>query len=376
MRVCIITSLYRPSTIAGGVTSVVSEHANELSLRGHRTTILTSNILSLRPLEFIDELNEMQGDVQILRFPATVLYPHFSLFFSRPMLRWLKEHAHKFDVFHIHYGRELFSLSATDLLLRLERKAFIQSHGMLNRRDGIRKVLDNLVIKRQLKKIRGAFVLQSHEDSILRQICPSVNTLLLPNGLRLQDLPSWQFAPQRSVKSILFLARLHPRKRVSLFLDAASALLASRTNVQFIIAGPDGGEEHVVQKKIDGDSTLSKKVKILGSVNHSDALDILAQSDVYVLPSKDEPFPMALLEALAVGCPSIITSGVHIAETLMLHDAVEICTPDSASLAAGVEKLLLDPRLSQERSQKGKKTVQELFTIEKVVQKLENYYFS
>jgi glycosyltransferase involved in cell wall biosynthesis len=374
MKIGIIVSVYLPSTIAGGVTSVAADHAQELAARGHTVTVLTSNLISLRPREYIDQREEVHGNIRIIRFASSAIVPHFSFIFSLSLLQWLKKHAADFDVFHIHYARELFALSTAEVLMRLGSKVFLQSHGMLDRRGGMRQVVDTILVKNQMQRARGVFALQSHEYGVQKGISPQAQIIILPNGIRLSGIPSWEYKKNRQNRKILFLSRLHPVKRVADFIDAAQILLSKQANLEFIIIGPDGGDKDLAEQKIRSSDLLRSQIKLIGPVNREAALNAYADADVYALPSVSESFSLTLMEALAVGVPSIVTDRIYLADLVKQYDVAEIVSPGPVALAYGIEKLLSDQQLCLERSLRGRDMVENMFTIEEVAKQMEKYY--
>ena len=100
------------------------------------------------------------------------------------------------------------------------------------------------------------------------------------------------------------VGRLTEQKGFEYLLEAAKAVLTRRKDVVFIIAG-DGPLRGKLYKHMD-------KLKLDGNVNflgfRKDILRILAAMDIFVMPSIDEGLPIAMLEAMAVGLPVIVTS--------------------------------------------------------------------
>ena len=102
-----------------------------------------------------------------------------------------------------------------------------------------------------------------------------------------------------------FVPRLHPTKGVSTFLEIAN-YFEEYSNFQFEVYGPDGGELQTVLKYIDQQKS-SGRIKYLGSVEMERVQDILERSDLLVLPSTYDPYPMIVIEALFTGLPIVIS---------------------------------------------------------------------
>jgi glycosyltransferase involved in cell wall biosynthesis len=103
---------------------------------------------------------------------------------------------------------------------------------------------------------------------------------------------------------VAFVGLLSERKGVIDFVDSSRHVLQKFPNTIFVMAGPDGGKGREVISKIN-QCGMRDSFRILG--NRSDIPDILAASDMLVLPSLADPLPLAVLEAMAVGIPVVAT---------------------------------------------------------------------
>jgi glycosyltransferase involved in cell wall biosynthesis len=139
---------------------------------------------------------------------------------------------------------------------------------------------------------------------------------------------------------VLFLAvgSLIPRKGHAVLIEALSTIGAGSWTLA--IAG--GGVEKDRLEALAAAKGLTARVKILG--HREDVPDLLAATDVFVMPSLWEGLPLALLEAMLAGKPVIAsrTSGIPEAVT----DGVDgiLATPgDVAELASALRGVLADP---------------------------------
>ena len=83
---------------------------------------------------------------------------------------------------------------------------------------------------------------------------------------------------------------------------------------------------------------------------------------------------MTVLEAMALGVPTIVTEGIHIRELLERHRAAMVVLPNPQSIAAGIVKLLDKPDLATQLSENGRRLIANELTIDKVVTRLETIY--
>jgi glycosyltransferase involved in cell wall biosynthesis len=96
----------------------------------------------------------------------------------------------------------------------------------------------------------------------------------------------------------------------------------------------------------------------------------LAACDVFCLPSWSEGFGIVYLEAMAHGKPVIAVQGQGIAEVLAGRDAGILVPPrDAAAVTGALAMLLGDPQAAREMGARGRKLVEEEFSLEKWVGK-------
>jgi glycosyltransferase involved in cell wall biosynthesis len=152
---------------------------------------------------------------------------------------------------------------------------------------------------------------------------------IIPNPLPPLVAPAG--APVRDPHLVLFVGRLHPEKGLELFLQAAQCALRTRPHLRFRIVGPwearfGGGGETFHQRLRELAAPLGPAVEFTGPVFDESVLAAhFASASVFVYPSlaaKGEASPVAPLEALARGCPVVISDLDCFEETLGRGDYV------------------------------------------------------
>ena len=113
---------------------------------------------------------------------------------------------------------------------------------------------------------------------------------------------------------------------------------------------------------------LGRQVIYLGRKYGAEKERYFTDADIFVFPTYygNECFPLVLLEAMQYGLPCITTNEGGIPD--MVQDGVNgiICERQNAeSLAAAIEKLLLNPELRKQMGQKGFEIFKERFTLDK-----------
>jgi glycosyltransferase involved in cell wall biosynthesis len=132
------------------------------------------------------------------------------------------------------------------------------------------------------------------------ELSPS-HVAVLPNPVRwTPEVPN---RAGRSHVQFLFLGRMCQKKGTYDLLKAFAALPdAVRARTRLVLAGD--GDLDAIGKLA---APFGEQVRVLPWIDSATRERLLAQSDVFVLPSYNEGVPMSLLEAMAAGLPSIVT---------------------------------------------------------------------
>ena len=368
MRLVHVVTLVSDDGAFGGPTSVAVAQLEECAERGHDVTLVSLWRGRRRASQRI-------GAVGLVSRPAWRFVPgQGCLGLMHPLLlRDLWRTMGRADVVHLHAGRDLVSLAAL-AVARLRCTPFVtQTHGMVEPRTGVvARVFDRLYVP-LLRRARRCLVLTEREQRALAEVLgPDGPPLVsLPNGLRAAgDGPG---ARPRDDHEVIFLARLHPRKRPAAFVEMAALVHKEIPEARFTLHGADEGSLPAVQRLI-ADRGLTDVVSYGGALEHSAALEAYRRAAVYVLPSVHEPFPMTVLEALAEGTPVVCTDSSGIAAELARRQAALVTDGSPEAMADAVAALLVDKALRLQLAEAGRRAIDEVFSIRAVVDRLEDIY--
>jgi glycosyltransferase involved in cell wall biosynthesis len=374
VRILRTVTAFRPAVFYGGPSVGAARHAASSAERGHQVTVVTSNVLELKPVRFVDSHEPRLGGVDVRYFPSRVLRSHPAFIVSTELSRWLQQHVKGYDVVHVSFSREWIPVRAAQIAIGKGVPTFLQLHGMLGRTDGVRGVIDRLWVKRLLDCATGVFSLQEQEDNEIRRITPRARVLRLPNAVSLPPHTTETWAVGNLVNPVvLFLARLHPRKRVLAFVEMARILRDQGVAARYRVVGPDGGDLVAAQRLVR-EYDLQDRITFVGSLRGEAVFQEYLNSAVYVLPAVNEPWGRTILEALGVGVPTVVTDTCFIAPTLEKSGAAMVSAPEPKALSESVERILREPEVAKRLSSAGRRFVRAQLTPAQVAELLQSYY--
>ena len=160
-------------------------------------------------------------------------------------------------------------------------------------------------------------------------------TFVVPNGV---DLPG---APPVRVTSdtILYLGRINWKKGLERLIES----LRDVPRGQLVIAGNDEEGLTPQLQAVAAAAGVAARVVFAGYVEGEAKRRLLTEATVLVLPSISENFGNAVLEAMAHGCPVVVTPDVGLADAVRASGAGVVSEADPASLARAIRGLTEDP---------------------------------
>jgi L-malate glycosyltransferase len=161
---------------------------------------------------------------------------------------------------------------------------------------------------------------------------------VVPNGLSIDGAVCPPRRPT-ALRKIVVVANLRPEKGHDVLIDASVDVLRRFPDARFEIVG-DGPERNPVMTAIASHG-VAHAFSFLG--HREDVVARLAAADIFVLPSRSEAFPNAVLEAMGAGLP-IVASAVGGILELIDHGRTGLLTPpgDARALAQALDRLMSD----------------------------------
>jgi glycosyltransferase involved in cell wall biosynthesis len=298
--------------------------------------------------------------------------------FSWPLTRWLARHVREFDLVHIH---ALFSYAALPAALVAHRAGVpyivrplgtLNRWGIENRRPWLKKLSFRILESRILASAAGIHYTCEQELVEAGELGVSAHPIVIPNAV---ELPAHQARPQRDHrKTILFLSRIDRKKGLDLLFEAFARVRQQCPDALLVLAGT-GDPALIATLKTTADHLgIAADVVWAGFLTGDDKWSALTSADVFVLPSYSENFGIALVEALACGCPVVLSDQVGIHREIA-HAGAGIVTPCNADeLANAILNVLTDAALRRRMSENGLLLAQQNFSLEAVSRQLAAAY--
>lgn len=288
------------------------------------------------------------------------------------------------DVVHLHGSWDPLLLALARSARSLGVPYVVCPHGTLAPRFLAQRRLKKwlamrLGVRRMLDGAAFLHVLNERERDDVALLGLAAQSRIVANGIDLGECGSRPArGPFRSrlalgeAPMVLFLSRLHPGKGLDLLVPAFKSVLGRFPDARLVIAGPDyGAKDHVMG--LIRDLGVGGSVHLVGPLFGQDKWQALADADAFVLPSRYEGFSVAVLEAMACGLPTVMTTTCHFPEAARAGAALETeCSPED--LADAISQLLSDPDAARKMGQRAAQLVVDRYTWRTVAERLESFY--
>jgi glycosyltransferase involved in cell wall biosynthesis len=224
--------------------------------------------------------------------------------------------------------------------------------------------------------MRGAAVVHAVSHSEFEDIVPHVDRsriATIPNAVDDQYLRRELTRP--SGRDLLFLGRLAMEHKGLDLLLRGFAQSASHHKSRLIVAGPDFRGGRVACESLARELGIGASVSFPGPVFADEKCALIESCYAFVLTSRWEGLPFAVLEALALGRPALLTSDTNLAGPVTQVGAGILVMNNPESISAGILQLLSMSRDEYKlMSQRARQLVQDRFTWKLAAQEVANQY--
>lgn len=295
-------------------------------------------------------------------------------------------------IVHVHALWEEIQHRAARAAVRLRRPYIVRPCGMLDPwsldQSRWKKRLYRLWrLNRDLRQAAALHFTSQTERDLTAPLKLRPPALVVPNGV---DLSEFQSLPRRGTfrarfpelgdrPIVLFLSRLHPKKGLDLLVPAfaraaAGATSAAARDAVLVIAGPDSDGYRAKVEDLVKREKLFGRVLFPGMLYGPDRVAALADADLFCLPSYQENFGVAVVEALAASCPVVISDQVNIWREIVDAGAGAALPARVEPLAEALRTWLADADLRRRAADKARPFVWEHYDWAKIARRWVDAY--
>lgn len=375
LRILITTFWDYPAV--GGLQNYMATLKKGLEKLGHKVEIIAPNQI---PKELKKMTNEIVNETKQFykkrygSYSNEIVKEHRRLSCFELMLSNMD--LEKYDIFH---AQDRFTANILGRLNERYRKPLLFTpHGFMTQR----RLTFNLI---ESGSIEEAYYLSMDKQAIessdhIITLCEAFRPILKKLGAKdckittvYTGIDFKSVSVQKTQKTIITcISRLRPRKGHKYLFEALDLLKKDLDSVDVWIVG-DGEMRNELETQVK--ALKLNNVSFLGE--RKDIIELLCQSDIFVLPTTSDTLPIAIIEAMFANQAIITTSQGGIQEIIEDHHSGLIAeSGNSQQLAEKLSLLLSDPALRKTLAENAREFAEENLTSTNMVKRIEEIYQS
>lgn len=376
MKVALISHSFPPN-MTGGIASYTLSLAEALTKKGIDVTVFCGGKVG----------KEIPHDFKIVRLPM-VNFPPRAVWFQLQNFKFLKEELKHFDLIH---GQNTSSTFYTLIKKEINKPWVVTFHDCLDENlriflespfytknfgDFIFNVIEyplykkmyDLDLKNSDKLVPVGYSVFSDLKKYHKFDLGKVN--VIRNGIDInqidkiiKNIPS----PRDNKKTrLIFFGRLFYRKGPTFLIGVMQEVIKKNKNVTLDIYG-EGPLKKVLERQIIG-KNLKDYIQLHNFLPNEEIIKEIFYSDIVILPSLYEAFPLSFLEAMACSKPLVVFDYPFAREIIQNNQNGVLVKPkDNVGLANILIKLIQNTRLRKSISENASKDVRKRFDVNKIV---------
>jgi glycosyltransferase involved in cell wall biosynthesis len=367
MKILHVVPYYLPAWRYGGPIFAVHGLCKELVRLGHDVHVFTTNADGDGTLAVpIGTAVEIDG-VKVWYFGVS-----WKRLFRAPGLKKaMNERLASFDVVHIHTCFNWPSMIAARLARRHNTPYILSPRGMLihdlilRKSRWVKTAWLRLFVRNDVARASVVhFTSRLEADEARKLALPTTSFSIIENGLVSDELVKTTggrglaLAELAHCNFLLFIGRINWKKGLDRLIKALPLI----PGCHVLVAGNDEDDYQPELENLATQLGVRERIVFAGPVYGADKKTLLERASAFVLTSYSENFGNAVLEAMAVGCPVIVTPEVGVAELVGETSAGIVVDGDPEILARGINHLLAQPALRKSMGERGRAAVSARYT--------------
>jgi len=387
VRILKVVQSYYPFQEKGGTVVKVRGLARGLAGRGHAVTVLSADFGVKE--RAASDLKLEQSDwgwrgscdgVEAIYLPVIGSYRALTL--NPRVLRFCRDSLRKFDVVHFYGLYDMLGPPVSRYCRKLGVPYVVEPMGMYRPIDrGFQlKALWHRSVGRSFLRGASRIIATSEleQQELIEDGLPAEKVIIRYNGIegRPDRTPTpgafrakWAIGSNEPL--IMFIGRLIPRKGADTLIEAFAR--ACPNSGYLVIAGPEGESGYrAYLERCARENHIESRVIFTGALYDAEKNALLADGDLFALPSRYENFANAAAEAMAYGVPVIVTNSCGI-RSLVEGQAGLVIDQSPTALADAIRRIVSD-RVLYAKFQEGCRRVTEQLSWNGLSEQMEVHY--
>jgi len=314
----LLYSIHSVNPDAGGPIEALKQIAPVMAEMGHSTDVITLDAPSA-------------PWIRDLPFPVHATGPTNGTYgYSPTLVPWLRQHAGNYDAVVIRGIWQYHSFAAWRALRHANTPYVVFTHGMLDPwfkhtfplKHAKKWMYWPWAEYRVLRDAKAVLFTSEEERRLAREsfwlyrckeIVVNYGTSEPTGETQTQKAAFFSRYPElRKKRLALFLGRIHPKKACDLLIDAFATVMGKNPEWHLVMAGPDQVGWQAKLSKLAQERKIAHAITWAGAISGDVKYGAFKAAEVFVLPSHQENFGIAVAEALACGKPVLISRKVNI----------------------------------------------------------------
>lgn len=381
MKILMLSWEYPPKTV-GGLSTHVYNLCQSLKDRGNEVHVITCE-------EENAVLEENNNGVFVHRvipykletqdFTKWVMHLNFAIIEKASKL--INSNG-DFDLIHAHDWLTTYSAKCLKWIYKIPMVSTFHATEY-GRNGGIRTDLQRYISSAEWLLANESWKIVTCSSYMKKQVCELFSVQedkvwVIPNGVNIvkieEDLNDFRrkFALDNE-KIVLFVGRHVFEKGIQLLIDSVPSILKAYPNAKFVIVGKGPMTEELEDRVCK--MGVKEKVLFVGYMNNEERDKLYKVSSTAVFPSLYEPFGIVALEAMAAGCPVVVSNTGGLSEIVEHNENGLKVTPGSSdNLRDNILEILFNDKLAEKFKEKALSLVEEKYEWNKVAELTESMY--
>ncbi|MFU8828199.1 MAG: glycosyltransferase [Phycisphaerales bacterium] len=344
MRIVHLTNSIDP--VSGGPANVLARLAPVQVQRGHEVTIITADapesvrdIVETLRIQGVAVEAKGPGSGPISRAPGAIRSLNLAIERGVDLM-----HGHGLWQHLVHWGASMSRKRGTPYIIRPcgMLDPWSLSQGRLKK-----QLFLAMKARKDLNRSAAVHYTTETERKLTEPLNLRAPAFIIPNGLdwgEFENLPpAGAFREKHGLGDrplVVFLSRLHHKKGLDLLLPAFAD--AAPQDAVLALVGPSD-ENYLSSLKAQGEQLgVSDRLIFTGMLKGTERIEALADADLFTLPSYQENFGVAVIEAAGAGTPVLISDQVNICGEVEAAKVGRVVACETGVLGAALGEMLAD----------------------------------